>query len=124
MGVSIMYDSEMINEAYRKLGKVIRAAREERGLKRTALSKTLDIPYRALLDFEVHGTRLTISYLYKLAKYLNVSLDTYLEIIPLFPFKSDTRIELESILDSLSDKELKILSATAQAMRDTYVKKK
>ena len=97
------------------IGQAIKRARNEQHMTRESLAELLEYSVRQIQSFENKGSFTSIQLLLYLCKLFHVSLDQFLfseEQIS----KSSIRRQLDSTLDTLDDKDLLILKATAESL--------
>ena len=104
-------------------GQAIKAARKARGYSRNKLADELNIAPRYIASIENSGQHPSLQIFYELVTLLDISVDTFF-----FPDKeadkSTQRRQLDSLLDEVSDKGLRIVTATAsRAACDTLSKR-
>ncbi len=94
-----------------------KAARKAKGISRNQLADTLNIAPRYIASIENSGQHPSLQILYELVTLLDVSVDQFF-----FPEreqeKSTRRRQLDTMLDGMSEKDLKILSATAKGIEE------
>lgn len=94
-------------------GQAIKATRTERKESRKAVSDTINISPRYLSNIENNGQQPSLQIFYVLVTRYNISVDQFF-----FPNKgaekSTQRRQLDTLLDSISDKGLRIVTATAK----------
>ena len=94
-------------------GKAIKEARTKRGESRKNVSDDMDISPRYLANIENKGQQPSLQIFYELVTRYDISVDQYF-----FPDKSadksTMRRQLDTLLDSMSDDGLEIVTATAQ----------
>ena len=95
---------------FKAFGQAIKAARKAKGISRNQLADTLNIAPRYIASIENSGQHPSLQILYELVTLLDVSVDQFF-----FPEreqeKSTRRRQLDTMLDGMSEKDLKILSA-------------
>ena len=111
---------EQINKEkfdFKAFGQAIKAARKAKGISRNQLADTLNIAPRYIASIENSGQHPSLQILYELVTLLDVSVDQFF-----FPEreqeKSTRRRQLDTMLDGMSEKDLKILSATAKGIEE------
>lgn len=103
------------NEKYdfKAFGEAIKAARKAKGISRNELADKMNIAPRYIASIENSGQHPSLEIFYELVTYLDVSVDEYF-----FPkkeaAKSSRRRQLDSLLDDISDKGIRIITATAK----------
>ena len=102
---------------FRAFGLAIKAARMKQGLTREQVGAMIEIDPRYLTNIENKGQHPSLQILYELVTLLDVSVDQFF-----FPEreqeKSTRRRQLDTMLDGMSEKDLKILSATAKGIEE------
>ena len=94
-----------------------KAARKAKGISRNQLADTLNIAPRYIASIENSGQHPSLQILYELVTLLDVSVDQFF-----FPEreqeKSTRRRQLDTMLDTMSETDLKIMSATAKGIEE------
>lgn len=102
---------------FKALGQAIKTARKAKGISRNQLADRLNIAPRYIASIENSGQHPSLQIFYELVTLLDVSVDTFF-----FPDKetdkSTQRRQLDSLLDEVSDKGLRIVTATAQKIKE------
>ena len=102
---------------FKAFGQAIKAARKAKGISRNQLADKLNIAPRYIASIENSGQHPSLQILYELVTLLDVSVDQFF-----FPEreqeKSTRRRQLDTMLDGMSEKDLKILSATAKGIEE------
>lgn len=102
---------------FKAFGLAIKAARKAKGYLKNALADKLNIAPRYIASIENSGQHPSLQILYELVTLLDVSVDQFF-----FPErkqeKSTRRRQLDTMLDSMSEKDLKIVSATAKGIEE------
>lgn len=100
---------------FKAFGQAIKAARKTKGLSRNQLADKLNIAPRYIASIENSGQHPSLQILYELVTLLDVSVDQFF-----FPEreqeKSTRRRQLDTMLDTMSETDLKIMSATAKGI--------
>ena len=100
---------------FKAFGQAIKAARKAKGISRNQLADKLNIAPRYIASIENSGLHPSLQILYELVTLLDVSVDQFF-----FPEreqeKSTRRRQLDTMLNGMSEKDLKILSATAKGI--------
>lgn len=95
----------------------IKAARKAKGISRNQLADQMHIAPRYIASIENSGQHPSLQIFYELVTLLDVSVDQFF-----FPNKetdkSTQRRQLESLLDDMSDKGLRIVTATAKEIKE------
>lgn len=111
------YEAEQRKFDFKAFGQAIKAARKAKGISRNQLADTLNIAPRYIASIENSGQHPSLQILYELVTLLDVSVDQFF-----FPEreqeKSTRRRQLDTMLDGMSEKDLKILSATAKGIEE------
>ena len=102
---------------FKGFGQAIKAARKEKGISRNQLADQMHIAPRYIASIENSGQHPSLQIFYELVTLLDVSVDQFF-----FPNKetdkSTQRRQLESLLDDISDKGLRIVTATAKEIKE------
>lgn len=98
-------------------GQAVYEARENKGLSRETLAEMLDLSPRHVQYIETRGQRPSVQKLYELAKLFSISIDECL-LPDTATGKSTRRRQLDAMLDSMDEKDLGIVSATAKAIQE------
>ena len=100
---------------FKPIGKAIKKAREARGITREQLSEVIDYAPRHIQAVENDGQIPSLQLFITLVTMFDISVDQYI-----FPTKttgkSTTRRQLDTLLDTLNEKELTIVEATVQGL--------
>ena len=101
---------------FKAFGQAIKAARKSKGISRNQLADQMHIAPRYIASIENSGQHPSLQIFYELVTLLDVSVDQFF-----FPNKetdkSTQRRQLESLLDDMSDKGLRIVTATAKEIK-------
>lgn len=101
----------------RAFGQAIKDARTRTGLTRAHVEEMYDIDARYLLAIENKGQSMSLQVLFELATIFGVSADKFF-----FPdagaSKSEERLRLDGLLDTLNGWELSVIESTAQALHN------
>lgn len=102
---------------FHALGQAIKDARNDRGWTREELGAMLGITSRYLVDIENEGQHPSLQVLYSLVTLFDISVDQFI-----FPIKDATtttqRRQLNALLDDMSEKGLRIITATAKEVME------
>ena len=102
---------------FKPMGQAIRIPREAAKITREAGAEMVDISPRHLQSIELEGQYPGFELFIELVRTFNVSVDAFI-----FPERKDgktsARMRVDRLLDSLDDKELLIVEATARAICD------
>ena len=102
---------------FKAFGAAIKAARNEYGESRKKVSDELYISPRYLANIENKGQQPSLQVFLELMSRYHISVDQILHGEAM-EGKSTERMQFEVLLDELTDAEIKILTATAQALLD------
>ncbi|MCQ4758993.1 MULTISPECIES: helix-turn-helix domain-containing protein [Clostridia] len=101
---------------FKAIGQAIKAARKAKGISRNQLADQMHIAPRYIASIENSGQHPSLQIFYELVTLLDVSVDQFF-----FPNKetdkSTQRRQLESLLEDMSDKGLRIVTATAKEIK-------
>jgi transcriptional regulator with XRE-family HTH domain len=97
------------------VGQAIKSARESEGITREELAGKLDLAPRYLMSVENQGQHPSLQVFYERIKMFNISVDQYLFTDKTVK-RSTRRRQLDSLLDTLDEKDLIILEATAKGI--------
>lgn len=101
---------------FHALGREIKRKREEKGWTQEYLAQLVDRTPRSIMYMENRGQHPSLNVFYKLVTLLEISVDQFF-----FPDElkgeSNCRKQIDAMLNSLDEKELKIVEATIQAMK-------
>ena len=102
---------------FKAFGQAIKVARIERKESRKKVSDEMYISPRYLANIENKGQQPSLQIFYELVTLLDVSVDQFF-----FPNKetdkSTQRRQLETLLDSMDNKDLTVITATAKAIQE------
>lgn len=102
---------------FKAFGQAIKAARKAKGISRNQLADKLNIAPRYIASIENSGQHPSLQILYELVTLLDVSVDQF--FFPEREQEKSTRCrQLDTMLDGMSEKDLKILSATAKGIEE------
>ena len=108
---------------FKAFGQAIKAARKAKGLSRNELADQMHIAPRYIASIENSGQHPSLQIFYELVTLLDVSVDQFF-----FPNKetdkSTQRRQLESLLDDISDKGLRIVTVTAKEIKEVETEDK
>ncbi|EEP3906730.1 helix-turn-helix transcriptional regulator [Listeria monocytogenes] len=97
---------------FRAFGLAIKEARLKRGLTREQVGTLIEIDPRYLTNIENKGQHPSIQVLYDLVSLLHVSIDEF--FLPANDLsKSTRRLQVEKLMDNLTDKELALIESLA-----------
>ena len=102
---------------FKAFGQAIKAARKTKGISRNQLADKMNIAPRYIASIENSGQHPSLQIFYELVTLLDVSVDQFF-----FPNKetdkSTQRRQLETLLDSMDNKDLTVITATAKAIQE------
>jgi len=101
----------------RAFGQAVKEARENKGWSREKLAEMLDVSARHIQYIETRGQHPSLQKFYTLAKLFNISIDEYL-LPDIAKGKNTRRRQLDAMLDSMDERDLGIVSATAKAIQE------
>lgn len=109
---------QKINEYdFKAFGQAIKEARKAKGISRNQLADQMNIAPRYIASIENSGQHPSLQIFYELVTLLDVSVDQFF-----FPKneieKSTKRRQLDRLLDDMSDKGLRIVTATAREIKE------
>lgn len=108
---------EKIKYDFKAFGQAIKAARKAKGISRNELADRMNIAPRYIASIENSGQHPSLQIFYELVTLLDVSVDQFF-----FPNKSmdksTQRRQLETLLDGMDDKGLRIVTATAKEIKE------
>ena len=100
------------------IGQAIKKAREAKGMTREQLAGIIGYAPRHIQAIENEGQYPSIELLVQLATMFDISLDQF--IFPEHPgHKSDTRRRIDRILDTLNERDLTVIEATANSLKSS-----
>lgn len=102
---------------FKALGKAIKAARLAAGMTRDQLGEKLNLAPRYLLSIENEGQHPSLQVLYELVTLFNISVDEY--FFEKQPERSTLRRQVDGLIDSISERDLPIIEATARGIIET-----
>ena len=106
---SLLYDSKAF-------GAAIKAAREGRKESRKKVGDEMFISPRYLANIENKGQHPSLQIFFELMLRYNISVDQFLLETP--PEKNTQRRQLDALLDDMSDKGIRIVTATAREIAE------
>lgn len=102
---------------FKTFGLAIKAARKAKGYSRNALADELNIAPRYIASIENSGQHPSLQIFYELVTLLDISVDQFF-FSNKETDKSTQRRQLDSLLDEVSDKGLRIVTATAKEIKE------
>ena len=103
---------------FRALGQAIKEARIKQGMTREQAASIIHIDPRYLTNIENKGQHPSLHIFYKLITLFNISVDQFF-YPDVKPAKSTKRRQVDSLLDTLDEKDLMIIEATANGILKT-----
>jgi len=110
-----MYQEEKCDT--RAFGEAIKEARENKGWSREKLAEMLDVSARHIQYIETRGQHPSLQKFYTLAKLFDISIDEYL-LPDITKGKNTRRRQLDAMLDSMNERDLSVVTATAKALQE------
>ena len=108
---------EKIKYDFKAFGQAIKEARKVKGLSRNELADQMNIAPRYIASIENSGQHPSLQIFYELVTRYDISVDQFF-----FPDKSaekDTqRRQLDTLLDSMSEKGIRVVTATAKEIAE------
>ena len=108
---------QVIKYDFTNFGQAIKQARKAKGISRNQLADKMNIAHRYIESIENSGQHPSLQIFYELVTLLDVSVDQFF-----FPdkqtIKSSQRRQLDSLLDSMSDTGIRIVTATAKEIAE------
>lgn len=101
---------------FHDLGLAIKRAREQSGLTQEQLAYILDRTPRTIMYNENNGQHPSLNSFYQMVTMFDISVDQY--FFPKENGESSCRKHIDVMLNTLDEKELKIIEATIQAIKD------
>lgn len=105
------------NYNFKALGQAIKDARVAAGMTRDQLGERLNLAPRYLLSIENEGQHPSLQVLYELVTLFNISVDEY--FFEKQPERSTLRRQVDGLIDSISERDLPIIEATARGIIET-----
>lgn len=105
------------NYNFKALGQAIKDARVAAGMTRDQLGEKLNLAPRYLLSIENEGQHPSLQVLYELVTLFNISVDEY--FFERQPERSTLRRQVDGLIDSISERDLPIIEATARGIIET-----
>jgi transcriptional regulator with XRE-family HTH domain len=100
---------------FKSIGQAIKIAREGKGWTREQVAEMVDLAPRYIMSIENTGQHPSFQVFSELITMFDISVDQYL--FPDKPVKKSTRRrQLDSLIDTLDEKDLIVLEATAQGI--------
>lgn len=102
---------------FKALGQAIKSARTAAGMTREQLGEKLNLAPRYIVSIENDGQHPSFQVLYEIVTLLNVSVDQYIFEKP--SERSTLRRQVDGLIDSISERDLPIIEATARGIIET-----
>lgn len=112
-----MYDNK-IRFNFRPLGREIKRNREAKGWTQEYLAQLIDRTSHTVMYMEKRGQHPSLNVFYQVVTLLDISVDHFF-----FPERhrkeSERRQRIDTLLDSLDERELTVIEATAEALKSS-----
>lgn len=105
------------NYDFKALGQAIKSARIAAGMTRDQLGEKLNLAPRYLVSIENEGQHPSLQVLYELVTLFNISVDQF--FFEKKPERSTLRRQVDGLIDSIPEKDLPIIEATARGIIET-----
>lgn len=102
---------------FKALGQAIKSARTAAGMTREQLGSKLNLAPRYIVSIENKGQHPSLQVLYELVTLFNISVDQF--IFEKQPERSTLRRQIDSLIDSIPERDLPIIEATARGIIET-----
>ena len=102
---------------FKALGQAIKAARTTIGMTREQLGEKLHLAPRYIVSIENEGQHPSLQIFYELVTYFNISVDQF--FFESNPERSTLRRQIDGLIDTISEKDLPIIEATARGIIET-----
>ena len=96
-------------------GQTVKEARESKGWSREKLAEMLDLAPRYIMYIETRGQHMSLQRLYEIATLFGISIDQFFSP-EATESKTTQRRQLDTMLDSMDEKALSVITATVKAM--------
>ena len=103
---------------FHDIGLAIKRAREAAGMTQEQLSYIIDRAPRTVMYIENEGQHPSFNTFYQLVTMVDISVDHY--FFPSMNKGSECRKRIDAMLNALDEKELKVVEATIQAMKQAH----
>ena len=101
---------------FHKIGLAIKRAREAKGMTQEDLAYVIDRTPRTIMYNENNGQHPSLNAFYQMVTMFDISVDQY--FFPEKYPKNSCRKRIDVMLNSLNEKELRVVEATIQALKD------
>ena len=102
---------------FKALGQAIKDARLAVGMTRDQLGEKLNLAPRYIVSIENEGQHPSLQVLYELVTLFNISVDQF--FFEKKPERSTLRRQVDGLIDSISERDLPIIEATARGIIET-----
>ena len=102
---------------FKALGQAIKSARVAAGMTREQLGDKLNLAPRYIVSIENEGQHPSLQVLYELVTLFNISVDQF--FFEKQPERSTLRRQVDGLIDSISERDLPIIEATARGIIET-----
>ncbi len=102
---------------FKALGQAIKAARLAAGMTREQLGSKLNLAPRYIVSIENEGQHPSLQVLYELVTLFNISVDQF--FFEKQPERSTLRRQVDGLIDSIPERDLPIIEATARGIIET-----
>ena len=102
---------------FKAFGQAIKAARKAKGLSRNELADQMGIAPRYIASIENNGQHPSLQIFYELVTLLDVSVDQF--FFEQQPERSTLRRQIDGLIDSIPERDLPIIEATARGIIET-----
>lgn len=102
---------------FKALGQAIKSARTAAGMTREQLGGKLNLAPRYIVSIENEGQHPSLQVLYELVTLFNISVDQF--FFEKQPERSTLRRQVDGLIDSISERDLPIIEATARGIIET-----
>ena len=101
---------------FHALGREIKRKREAKGWTQEFLAQRVDRTPRSIMYFENRGQHRSLNTFYQIVTLLDISVDQFFYPDRLF-CESDCRQHIDRLLNSMDEKELTVMEATAEGLQ-------
>lgn len=102
---------------FKALGQAIKSARTAAGMTREQLGSKLNLAPRYIVSIENEGQHPSLQVLYELVTLFNISVDQF--FFEQQPERSTLRRQIDGLIDSIPERDLPIIEATARGIIET-----
>lgn len=102
---------------FKALGQAIKVARLAAGMTRDQLGEKLNLAPRYIVSIENEGQHPSLQVLYELVTLFNISVDQF--FFEKKPERSTLRRQVDGLIDSIPERDLPIIEATARGIIET-----